>query len=77
MLLNGSCKLHLDDGKVKETVVLDDPSRAVHIGPMVWHELTDFTPQAVILVIASTLYDEAEYLRDYEAFKSAVAGRQT
>ena len=44
---------------------------------MVWHELTDFTPQAVILVIASTLYDEAEYLRDYEAFKIAVAGRQT
>ncbi len=77
LLLNGSCKVHLDDGKVKETVVLDDPSRAVHIGPMVWHELTDFTPQAVILVIASTLYDEAEYLRDYEAFKIAVAGRQT
>jgi hypothetical protein len=31
----------------------------------VWHELTDFTPQAAVLVIASTLYDEAEYLRDY------------
>jgi dTDP-4-dehydrorhamnose 3,5-epimerase-like enzyme len=77
LLLNGSCKVHLDDGKVKETVVLDDPSQAVHIGPLVWHELTDFTPQAVILVIASTLYDEAEYLRDYETFKRVSAGRTT
>ena len=77
MLLNGSCKLNLDDGKVKEAVLLDDPSQAVHIGPVVWHELTDFTPQAVILVIASTLYDEAEYLRDYETFKRVAAGRLT
>jgi hypothetical protein len=68
LLLNGSCKVHLDDGKVQETVVLDDPAKAIHIGPLVWHELTDFTPQAVILVIAS-------YLRDYEAFKREAAGR--
>ena len=61
--------LHLDDGRVKETVVLNDPGRALHIGPMVWHELDNFAPQTVILVIASTLYDESEYLRDYEAFR--------
>jgi hypothetical protein len=41
----------------------------------VWHELTDFAPQSVIVVIASTLYDEAEYLRDYEVFKREAAGR--
>ncbi len=40
---------------------------------MVWHELTHFAPQTVILVIASTLYDESEYLRDYEAFKREAA----
>ena len=43
--------------------------------PWVWHELTDFAPQTVILVIASTLYDEAEYLRDYEAFKREAAAQ--
>ena len=72
LVMNGSCHLHLDDGRVKETVVLSDPGRALHIGPMVWHELDNFAPQTVILVIASTLYDESEYLRDYEAFKREV-----
>src|SRR5216683_1024273 len=66
---------HLDDGKCQETVRLDDPARALQVGTWVWHELTDFAPQSVIVVIASTLYDEAEYLRDYEVFKREAAGR--
>lgn len=75
LVMNGACKVHLDDGRAQETVVLDDPGKALHIGPYVWHELTDFAAQTVILVIASTLYDEAEYLRDYEAFKREAAAR--
>jgi len=75
LLMNGACRVHLDDGAVKETVVLDDPAKALHIGPYVWHELTDFAPQSVVLVIASTLYDEAEYLRDYDAFRREAAAR--
>jgi len=73
LVMNGSCKVHLDDGSVRETVALDDPGRALHIPPMVWHELTDFAPQTTILVVASTLYDEGEYLRDYEAFRREAA----
>lgn len=73
LVMNGSCKVHLDDGAVTETVVLDDPGRALHIAPMVWHELTDFAPQTTILVVASTHYDEGEYLRDYEAFRREAA----
>ncbi len=55
--------------------MLDDPARALYLGTWVWHELTDFTPGAAILVIASTLYDDAEYLRDYDAFKREAATR--
>lgn len=77
LVMNGSCLVHLDDGRTKQTVTLDDPGRALHIGPYVWHELTDFAPQTAILVIASTLYDEAEYLRDYETFKREAAARLT
>lgn len=77
LILNGACKVHLDDGRAKETVALDDPAKALHIAPFVWHELTDFAPQTVVLVIASTLYDEGEYLRDYEAFKREAASRIT
>jgi hypothetical protein len=72
--MHGGCRVHLDDGKVKETVTIDDPGRALFVGTWVWHELTDFAAEAVIMVIASTLYDEAEYLRDYEVFKREVAG---
>ena len=56
--VNGSCRAHLDDGTVKESVPLDDPARALYIAPWVWHELTDFAPQTAVMVIASSLYDE-------------------
>jgi hypothetical protein len=70
--VNGRCLAHLDDGAVKETVPLDDPSRALYVAPWIWHELTDFAPQTAVMVIASTLYDEADYLRDYEVFRHEV-----
>ena len=69
---SGSCRMHLDDSAVKETAALDDPTRALYVAPWVWHELTDFTPGTVIMVIASTPYEEAEYLRDYDVFKREV-----
>jgi len=69
---HGGCLVHLDDGKVKETVTLDDPARALYVGPWVWHELNDFRPESTIMVIASCLYDEADYLRDYDTFKREV-----
>ena len=74
--LSGACRVHLDDGEATDEVRLDDPSLALHIGTWVWHELTDFARDAVVLAIASTLYDEAEYLRDYQTFKREVAQRR-
>ena len=73
--LHGGCRVHLDDARVKESVTIDDPGRALYVGTWVWHELTDFAPEAAILVIASTLYEDAEYLRDYEAFLREAAAR--
>jgi hypothetical protein len=73
--MHGGCRVHLDDGKVTEQVTLDDPARALHLGTWVWHELTDFSAGSAILVIASTLYDDAEYLRDYEIFRREAAAR--
>jgi hypothetical protein len=73
--LHHGCRVELDDGRNKQQVRLDDPTRALHLGTWVWHELVDFTPQTVVLVIASTLYDEAEYLRDYETFQREAAAR--
>ena len=75
IVANGSCRAHLDDGAVRETVTLDDPTRALHVAPWVWHELTDFAPQTAIVIAASSLYDEAEYLRDYDVFKREATER--
>lgn len=66
--LAGGCRVHLDDARAKVSVTLDDPGKALYVGTWVWHELTDFAPDSVILAIASTAYDEAEYLRDYKSF---------
>ena len=74
--VNGACRAQLDDGAVKEAVLLDDPARALYIGTWVWHELTDFAPGTAVVVIASTLYDEAEYLRDYEIFTREVGAHR-
>jgi hypothetical protein len=73
--LHGGCRVHLDDGMVKQQASLDDPARALYVGTWVWHELTDFAAGSAILVIASTLYDEAEYLRDYEVFRREAVAR--
>ena len=73
--VNGSCRAHLDDGTVKESVTLDDPGKALYVAPWVWHELTDFAAGTAIMIVASSLYDEAEYLRDYEIFKREVKER--
>ena len=66
--LQGGCRVHLDDGRAQEAVTIEDPARALYVGTWVWHELTDFSAGAAILVVASSLYDEAEYLRDYDVF---------
>lgn len=69
----GSCTMMLDDGHAKKTVTLDDPAAGVAIPPMVWHEMRDFSPGTVLLVLADQVYDEADYIRDYDAFCAVLA----
>jgi hypothetical protein len=73
--MSGSCRVRLEDGRATDEVIIDDPATALHIGTWVWHELADFAPGTVVLAIASTLYDEAEYIRDYQVFKREVMAR--
>ena len=66
--VHGSCKILLDDGTDKETVLLDNPCEGLYIANDIWREMYDFSPDAVLLVLASELYDEADYIRNYEEF---------
>ena len=66
--VKGSCKIHLDDGSDTAEVLLDSPSKGLYIANNMWREMYDFSPDAVLLVLASEYYDEADYIRDYDRF---------
>jgi dTDP-4-dehydrorhamnose 3,5-epimerase-like enzyme len=69
----GSCTMLLDDGKQKQEIRMDSPGQGLMIEPMVWHEMFDFSPDCVLLVLASDIYDESDYIRDYPEFLEALA----
>lgn len=71
--LSGSMEVHLDDGRRQRTVTLARPDRGLAIGPGIWREISGFSSNAVLLVVASEHYDEDDYYRDYEEFRAAVA----
>ena len=66
--VHGRCELLVDDGRNQETFVLEHPSLAVYLPPMVWGVQHSYTPGSVLLVLASAKYDPADYIRDYTEF---------
>ena len=66
--VKGSCTFILDDGNIREEVVLDSPFKGLYIDSMKWREMYDFSKDCVLIVLASSFYDEADYIRDYEDF---------
>ena len=68
LCVNGSCKIHLDNGHETAEVLLDKPNEGLYIANNMWREMYDFTPGAVLLVLASEYYDEADYIRNYDDF---------
>ena len=72
--LSGSFDVILDDGQSRQRIHLNRSYRGLHIPPMVWRELENFSSGSVCLVLASDRYDEADYLRDHDAFLRQLAG---
>lgn len=66
--LRGSVTCALDDGERRDEVILDSPAAGLHIPPMVWGVQYRYSPDATLLVLASDVYDEGEYIRDYDQF---------
>lgn len=65
---HGSCTLVLDDGNEQMNVRLSSPDEGIFIDSLIWREMKDFTPDAVLLVLANELYSEDDYIRNYEDF---------
>ena len=70
---SGSCDFILDNGYERTTVHLDNPAQGLYLKSNIWREFTNFSPDCVVMVLASQHYDESDYIRDYQTFLKEVA----
>lgn len=62
--LQGSCTIYNNDGTTEETYVLDSPDKCLILEPTDWHQMYDFSKNAILMVLASEYFDEKDYIRD-------------
>ena len=70
--LHGSCDFVLDDGKEKITITLDRPNKGLYIKANVWRDFRNFSPDCVVILIASGYYDTEDYIRDYDEYLKSI-----
>ena len=68
--LSGSFEVVLKDGKNSQKVMLNRPDEGLLIPTGIWRELENFSSGSVCLVLASDVFDEDDYIRNFKAFKS-------
>jgi dTDP-4-dehydrorhamnose 3,5-epimerase-like enzyme len=66
--VHGSVKIMLKTPQDEQIITLHNPTEGLYIGPMIWREMYDFTDNAVLLVLASEHYDEADYIRNFDLY---------
>lgn len=66
--LSGSFEVVLNDGTEKKSFLLNKPNFGLLIPTGIWRELQNFSSGAVCLVLASDVFEEADYIRDFDAF---------
>lgn len=71
--LSGSFDLHLTDGRETRVFRMDRANRGVLIPPGVWDSMHNFTTGTVVLTLCSHLYDESDYIRDFDEYKTYAA----
>jgi acetyltransferase-like isoleucine patch superfamily enzyme/dTDP-4-dehydrorhamnose 3,5-epimerase-like enzyme len=71
---SGSVTVSVDDGKNRGSVVLSSPDRGLYIPQLTWGSQYQFSSDAVLLVLASHEYDDADYIRDYGKYLEVVSG---
>lgn len=70
--LSGSCWITLDDGRECKEMNLNHPGVGLDVPPMTWVNLKQFSPDAVLLVLASDIFSEEDYIRNYDDFLKAL-----
>ncbi len=74
--MSGSFDVVLDDGYEKKRFHLNRSYNGLYVCPMIWRELDNFSSGSVCLVLASNIYEEDDYYREYDPFIKAVRGEQ-
>lgn len=74
--IHGSCKVLLDNGEQKKVVPLEKPYEGLYIANDIWREMYDFSDDAVLMVLASEVYTEEDYIRDYDEYKKFIEGKK-
>lgn len=74
--VKGSCRFLLDDGSKKEQVTLNNATTGLFVEGLIWREMHDFSPDCVLLVLASEHYDETDYIRNYNEFLEIVSAQR-
>ncbi|HDU8583523.1 TPA: FdtA/QdtA family cupin domain-containing protein [Morganella morganii] len=69
--LSGSCRFVLDNGEKREEIILNSPDKGLYINNYMWREMHDFSPDCVLIVLASDFYLESDYIRNYDDFMMA------
>lgn len=65
---SGSFTVVLNDGKQKKSVFLNNPSQALYLRKGIWREIENFSSGSICLVLASQIYEESDYIREYDDF---------
>lgn len=72
--MSGSFDVILDDGFETKTIHMNRSYYGLYVSPMMWRDITNVSSGAVLMVLASELYDESDYFRDYSQFREAARG---
>ncbi|MDH7913175.1 FdtA/QdtA family cupin domain-containing protein [Winogradskyella sp. SYSU M77433] len=67
--LSGSFTILIDDGSQKKKIILNKPNQGLFLPTGIWREIENFSSGSVCLVLASTEFEEVDYIRDYESFE--------
>lgn len=65
---SGSFDVCIDDGRNKKTISLNRPNIGLHVVPGIWRDISNFSSGGICLVLASELYSEEDYIRNYDEF---------
>lgn len=76
LCVRGSVRVAVDDGRERAEFLLDGPSTALHIAPLVWATQYRFSGDAVLVVLASHPYSESDYIRDYDEWLRLITERE-